>query len=74
MVGAGAAEPSSTASTMPATSSLASIWRAPAEAIVVPSAGTEEETLGFVLSTRRFARTGEVVELPALSMTMTRRS
>ena len=74
IVGAGAAAPSSVASTMAATSSPAAIWSAPADATVVPSDGAEDETLGFVLSTRRLARPGEVVELPALSTTITRRS
>ena len=73
-LGAGAAEPSIVAPTMPVRFSLATTWSVPAEAIVEPSTGPEEVRLGFVLSTRRLVTAAEVVELPALSVTMTRRS
>ena len=73
-LGAGAETPSIVAPTTPVTSSLATTWSAPAEAIVEPSAGVEEVRLGFVLSTRRLVTAVEVVELPALSVTVTRRS
>ena len=45
-----------------------------AAATFEPSDGTEEESDGLVLSTRRLATAEEVVELPALSVTTTRRS
>jgi hypothetical protein len=41
---------------------------------VEPSEGVEDVRLGFVLSTWRSVTGGEVVELPALSVTVTRRS
>ena len=40
----------------------------------LPSAGAVREALGAVLSTRRLATVAEVVWLPALSVTVTRRS
>jgi hypothetical protein len=73
-VGAGAPTPSISASSMPARFSLPTTRREPAEETVAPSAGIEEEKAGTVLSTRRSATAAEVVELPAASVTTTRKS
>ena len=45
-----------------------------AAATFEPSEGREEESVGAVLSTRRSPTDAEVVTLPALSVTRTRRS
>src|SRR5438093_5769887 len=71
--GAGAGEPSIVAFAIPETFSLATRVRRPAEARTSPSAGTEEETEGAVLSTVT-VRSAEFAALPALSVARARRS
>jgi hypothetical protein len=55
-------------------SSFAVTTSEPADATFEPSVGAEEESVGAVLSTRRSSTEAEVVMLPALSVTRTRRS
>jgi hypothetical protein len=46
----------------------------PADSTVDPSAGVDEESAGFVLSTRRSSTGTEAAKLPASSVATTRRS